>query len=124
MKNIPYIYFLVIIQFIAIIVLAILLNNKKTEGTEKSQAYNSKWFTLDQKWLAEYKLKTLHNHQKKMKDLIFDMGMKLPKNPVFVDSGAHIGDTGLFLKTKWNKNGRNDIKVISIEPDESKAKFI
>jgi FkbM family methyltransferase len=126
MKNIHYIYFLLIIQFIAIIVLAILLKNKNpsSEVTEKSLAWNGKWFTLDQKWLAEYKLKTLHAHQKKMKDLIFDMGMKLPKNPVFVDSGAHIGDTGLFLQTKWNKNGRNDIKVISIEPDESKAEFI
>ncbi len=126
MININFIKVLVLIQFIVIIILLVLLLKKPTSKNIESNTakFNPKWYSLNQNWLGEYKLKTNHDHQKKMKDKIFQMGMKLPKNAVFVDTGAHIGDTGLFLKTKWKESGRNDIKVISIEPDDSKAKFI
>jgi FkbM family methyltransferase len=63
------------------------------------------------------------NHEyktnKKLKELMLQL-----KNTNVIDSGAHVGDTGLFLAKCLKDNNRNDIKVIMIEPSHSKVEFI
>jgi FkbM family methyltransferase len=96
----------------------------ESASIQEQTKFNHDWYRLDQRWLGEYKLKTLHSHQIRMKKTFFDMAMKLPQGATVMDCGAHIGDTGLFLKTQFVKNRRSDINVVSVEPDTSKAEFI
>ena len=46
------------------------------------------------------------------------------QNSVIIDSGAHVGDTGLYLALKARDMGRDDLKVIMIDPDRSKLEYI
>lgn len=41
-----------------------------------------------------------------------------------VDTGAHVGDTGIFLAQELKNMGRTDIKVVMIEPHHEKVAFI
>tara|TARA_X000001036_G_scaffold354289_3_gene335845 strand:- start:5171 stop:5953 length:783 start_codon:yes stop_codon:yes gene_type:complete len=46
------------------------------------------------------------------------------RNHHVIDTGAHVGDTGLYLALKAREIGRDDIKIIMIEPDKSKVEYI
>ena len=89
---------------------------KKADGTEiKIPEENA--------WNNDFK-KRFESHEALENLKMASLLSTFDQNSVIIDSGAHIGDTGLYLALKAREMGRNDIKVIMIEPDKSKLEYI
>ena len=80
--------------------------------------------TLEDKlrrWKKEYFFRsTKDNHPVRAK--IVELMLKYaPLNGVMVDSGAHLGDTGIPILQKLRQAGRRDIHLVLLEPEYSKC---
>ena len=87
---------------------------------------NSGTMTAAQKmehWEMEYRFHVLI-HEPDVRRLLLSLAVKLPANSVIVDSGAHIGDSGIPLAQGLRDAGRSDVHVLMIEPDASKVAWI
>ena len=87
---------------------------------------NAASMTLEEKvdhWEAEFYYRTEH-HEDGVRTLLLELAIKLPANSVVVDSGAHVGDTGLSLAQGLRAAGRKDVHVLMVEPDASKVAWI
>jgi FkbM family methyltransferase len=76
-----------------------------------------------QHWQGEFEYRTQY-HEQGVRQLLLDLAMKLPANSVVVDSGAHVGDTGISLALGLRQSGRRDVHVLMVEPDLSKVAWI
>ena len=63
-------------------------------------------------------------HEPDVRRLLLSLAVKLPANSVIVDSGAHIGDSGIPLAQGLRDAGRSDVHVLMVEPDASKVAWI
>ena len=54
-----------------------------------------------------------------MRRFLLGLAVKLPADSVIVDSGAHVGDTGIPLVQGLQEAGRSDVHVLMVEPDAS-----
>lgn len=122
---------IIFIFILLLVILFLLFNiyNKKDmfnnqEQLIKKKSDNTEITVIDHKWKSDFshrwKIHEPHTNNKLKKLLEY-----LPNDSHIVDVGSHVGDTGLYLalilKNKWNKK---NIKVIMIDPDESKIDFI
>lgn len=82
--------------------------------------------TLEQKlqrWEKEYEFRSVDHHVH-LKNELFVMLDRVGRYPTVVDSGAHVGDTGLpFLQRAYGAH-RMDVRVVFVEPDRSKCLWI
>lgn len=98
---------------------------KEVRITSKFKNFDSA--TLEDKlrrWKKEYIFRsTRDNHPVRAK--IVDLMKKYaPPNGVMVDSGAHLGDTGIPILQKLRQGGRKDIHLVMLEPEYSKCFWI
>lgn len=79
----------------------------------------------DQINIWENEFASRHNHEPETNALLRRLAVKLPRDSLIVDAGAHVGDTGIRLaKFLKDKAGRQDLRVLEIDPDETKVSFI
>ena len=115
---------------IIVILIIIVIYNIRIENFTNSvdvcskKADNTSINLVEDKWTSDFKQRfEVHepNTNLKLKELLKD----LPNNSYIIDVGAHVGDTGLYLCKilKENYNYKN-IKVIFIDPDNTKIDFI
>lgn len=76
------------------------------------------------RWNHEYNYR-VRNDNKPVRSAMLNLLKKYSKKgSVFIDSGAHIGDTSIpVLKSLWDE-GRRDLHLLLIEPDPSKCLWI
>jgi len=74
-------------------------------------------------WEMEYDYYVLI-HEAEARRLLLNLAVKLPADSVIVDSGAHVGDTGIPLAQSLREAGRSDVYVLMVEPDASKVSWI
>ena len=77
----------------------------------------------EHKWNSDFKRRFESHEEKENLKMASLLGSFL-KNHHVIDTGAHVGDTGLYLALKAREIGRDDIKIIMIEPDKSKVDYI
>jgi len=73
-------------------------------------------------WAEDFRGRFI-SHEFNTNKYLLDRASRL-RNTNVVDTGAHVGDTGLFLAKALKDMGRTDIKVIMIEPHPDKIRFI
>lgn len=78
---------------------------------------------MEKRYMKEFRDR-MKNHEPETNNKLFDLAMGLPKDAVVIDCGAHVGDTGIKLAKRLRDEGRQDIKIVEIEPAEDKIKFI
>lgn len=76
------------------------------------------------RWESEYDYRSSEFHLESKERIVQILTMNAPYDAVFVDSGAHVGDTGLPILQKVHSMGRTDINLVLIEPDESKCLWL
>ncbi len=75
-------------------------------------------------WEFEYE-KRSKSHHRELKDYIFQTVLDSnEKFPVIIDSGGHVGDTGVPVLKRLFENGLVDTQLVIIEPDFSKCLWI
>jgi len=90
---------------------------KKVDGTKIKIPENHKW---NDDFKKRFEESGKEKENLKMASLLPDF----LKNHHVIDAGSHLGDTGLYLALKARELGRDDIKVIMIDPDKSKIEYI
>ena len=65
----------------------------------------------------------INGHEISTNSKLIELLNDIPANYNIIDSGAHIGDTGLFLAKELQGNNKNN-KIIMIDPDKDKVDFI
>lgn len=84
---------------------------------------NTSILLFPDKWTKDFMVRFEHHEpftNLKLKEIL-----ELPEKSHIVDVGSHVGDTGLYLaKILKDVYPQKDIKVIMIDPDESKIQFI
>ena len=113
---------IVIILFLVLLILLIINKNI----LEKYEDY---WETHDPAFIKNTNLKhfdknILKYSIKKENDFLIKLLKSSPKNSVFLDIGAHNGDTSIEIAKKLKENNRKDIKILAFEPDQNKIKQI
>lgn len=73
--------------------------------------------------MKEFK-KRMKDHEPETNAKLLELSLKLPRNAVVIDCGAHVGDTGIKLAKRLKAKGRQDIRIIEIEPAQDKIDFI
>jgi FkbM family methyltransferase len=79
---------------------------------------------INNEWTSDFKHR-FEVHEPYTNTKLKELLKELPNNSYIIDVGAHVGDTGLYLckilkQDYYNKN----IKVIFIDPDNTKINFI
>lgn len=74
------------------------------------------------KWSNDFKYRFI-NHELQTNIKLKNLMMKLVNKNV-IDTGGHVGDTGLFLAKFLKDHNKFDCKIIIIEPDKTKVDFI
>ena len=74
------------------------------------------------RWSEDFKRRFI-SHEIYTNNKLKNLMMKLVNKNV-IDTGAHVGDTGLFLAKYLKDHNKVDCKVIMIEPDKTKVEFI
>jgi len=92
------------------------LVTKESDGTEIKIPEKHNW---NEDFSRRFKT---HESQENLK--MASLLASFDRNSIVIDSGAHVGDTGLYLAIKAREIGRDDIKVVMIEPDKSKIDYI
>lgn len=93
--------------------------------TSKFKNFDS--VSLDDKlrrWKKEYIHRTTKTNHPVREEIVQLMLKYSPISGVIVDSGAHIGDTGIPILQKLRKLGRDDIHLVLLEPEYSKCLWI
>lgn len=84
-------------------------------------------YTLEQKlavWENEYVYRSTNYHMQ-LKNKLFTLLMNHGgADPVVIDSGAHVGDTSIPMMQRVIDYGRTDVRLVMVEPDESKCLWI
>lgn len=114
--------FIILLYFNSIIFIDNFQNNNEEICIKKIDNTNIK--LVDHKWKNDFKDR-FKGHEPysnlKMKELL----PNLQDDSYIIDVGAHVGDTGLYLAKILKDNYQHkNIKVIHIEPDNSKIDFI
>jgi FkbM family methyltransferase len=127
-----------IIIFLIFVIISISLKiyyNRENFQTSKSknltkfniivkQSDNTQIKLINHKWSNELKWR-FKRHEIKEHNLMKDLLKELDNNSYIIDVGGHVGDTGLYLGLILDKNYKHkNIKVIIIEPDDTKIEFI
>ena len=60
----------------------------------------------------------------KHKEYEADLLLNMPINGIYLDIGAHYGDSSLSLALYAKKNGRDDIRFLVFEPNARKCRYI
>lgn len=93
-------------------------------STVTKKADNTSILIFPDKWTGDFMVRFEHHEpftNLKLKEIL----EYLPEKSHIVDVGSHVGDTGLYLaKILKDVYPQKDIKVIMIDPDESKIQFI
>ena len=115
---------LLILSIIIISLTITFYKNKEFFLIVNKAANNTQIELIEDKWKNDFE-KRFKNHEVKsnlkMKEILID----LPDNSYIIDVGSHVGDTGLYLaKVLKDKYSHKNIKVIMIDPDKTKIKFI
>jgi FkbM family methyltransferase len=76
-----------------------------------------------QYWEMEFTYR-VQVHEASVRQKLVELALGLPANSVVVDSGAHVGDTGISLAQRLHEAGRTDVHVLMVEPDASKVAWI
>ena len=129
----------IIIIFLVFLIVGVSLkiynNRENFQNTSKSQdltkldivvkqSDNTKIKLINHKWSNEFKWR-FKRHEIKEHNLMKDLLKDLDNNSYIIDVGGHVGDTGLYLGLILHKNYKHkNIKVIIIEPDDTKIEFI
>jgi len=115
---------LLILSIIIISLTITLYKNKELFVIINKRSNNTKIELIEDKWKKDFENRFKNHEEKsnlKMKEILID----LPNNSYIVDVGSHVGDTGLYLAKVLNdKYPHKNIKVIMIDPDKTKIKFI
>lgn len=126
-------YKIYIFIFLVIIIITISLSIKSQNNLNEfysnvysiyKQIDNTSITLFQDKWTSDFKdrFKTHEPYTNlKLKELL----QYLPDNSYIIDVGSHVGDTGLYLaKILKDIYPKKKIKVIMIEPEKTKIKFI
>ena len=68
-------------------------------------------------------IRRISNHERKTNTKLIELLNNIPERYNIIDSGAHVGDTGIFLSKELKDNNKEN-KIIMIEPDINKINFI
>jgi hypothetical protein len=108
-----------------------LLHVKRNETTLTSRTFRKfigfDTASMDQKvehWQKEYNYRIQRSKKDGMHVGILQYARLLSNGAVFVDSGAHLGDTSLPVLDQLHIEGRTDIKLVLVEPDRSKCVWL
>ena len=75
-------------------------------------------------WEAEYNWRSVKYNNALRDDLVGRLAGFVRSNSVFVDSGAHVGDTSLPILARLREMGIRNHKLVLVEPDYSKCLWI
>lgn len=114
--------FIILLYFNSILFIDNFQNNNEEICIKKIDNTNIK--LVDHKWKNDFKDRFIGHEpysNLKMKELL----PNLQDNSYIIDVGAHVGDTGLYLaKILIDNYKHKNIKIVHIEPDNSKIDFI
>jgi FkbM family methyltransferase len=130
MNNIKLISIIILVVIIIILILGLVgkkshFSNLEVKLIKKNIIGTEILIPLATKWKSnrdDFKVRFLNHEIKtntKLKSLVENIS-----NTNVLDAGAHVGDTGLFLAKHLKDINKTDVKIIMIEPNKEKIKFI
>lgn len=97
-----------------------LKNTRPQDYTKKTVLGDALWWETSIQTDDDLQLKRCKHHKRWEADKL----LKLPLGSVFVDVGAHYGDTIVTMALWARSQGRDDLRFVAIEPSTAKCEWI